>query len=562
MPASPWFKPVRDWTVDLVRQPSVTNTPGETAFGPWLHARLAQWPAFRQHPERLCLLKTLDDPHERYSVIAVARGRGRRAVALCGHYDTVEYDPYGELAGLATDPEALLPRLIERLAHSPEPRDQRAAAELQSGDFLAGRGALDMKSGLAMGLAVLEAFLAQPDPVGNLIFVATPDEEDASHGMRSAVRQLDALLPEWGLEIIAALNVDSGVGEGEDGRAAFLGSVGKVLPSVFVVGRPTHAGAPFDGLNAALVAATMTQRMEGNPALGDTPGAAPEVAPPPMTLYQTDRRSRYNVTSPATAWCSYNVLTYHRAPGEILAGVLGEARGALEEAVTLTRTRAAAYARVAGAIIDVYDWQPIALDYATLRKQAEARGPEARATLAALETALDAEPGLDVIGYTQRLVEGVAAVAGLHGPAAVLCFASQFYPRVALPEDGRGWHLRAALEAEATRLEREGGPRVRLRPCFPGISDMSFFAPLGEADIDAVVANTPAWRARLAHDFGAAARLRAPIVNLGPWGSDYHQLAERVNAPYSFGALPELLWRVVLRLLSTPAAPEPGTHHS
>ena len=52
--------------------------------------------------------------------------------------------------------------------------------------------------------------------------------------MRSAVLALPGLANEWGLSIEAAINLDSGVDEGEgmEGRAVYLGSVGKLLPSV------------------------------------------------------------------------------------------------------------------------------------------------------------------------------------------------------------------------------------------------------------------------------------------------------------------------------------------
>lgn len=544
-----WRDQVRAFTLSLSRQPSVTNTPGETAFGPWLHEVLSAWPTFGRHPERLQLIRTLDDRRERYNVFALSRGRGRRAVALCGHFDTVDVEGYGDLAPIAGDPEALLPALIARLERGPlGEADRRALADLRSGEYLPGRGALDMKSGLAAGLAVLEAHAARPEPEGSLIFIATPDEEDASHGMRSAIRQLAELLPAWGLELDAAINLDSGVGDSDDGKAVFLGSVGKVLPSVLFLGRPTHSGAPFDGLNAALMAACLTRRVEVNPALGDAPGAAAEVAPPPVTLYQTDRRSRYDVTTPATAWCAVNLLTYARSPAEMLQAMLAETRAAVDEAVALARSRGEAYARVAGAAIATPAWSPRVTDYATLRAEALARGAGER--IAAAEAALAADASLDVIGFSQRVVELVAREAGLAGPAAVVCLASQYYPQVDVGESPRARRLMRAIEGAAVSMAREGGVRPRLRRCFPGISDMSFFAPQTHADVDTVVANTPAWDRLLRHDFEAAGRVGAPIVNIGPWGHDYHQVTERVHAPYSFEALPEFIQRVADSVLA------------
>ncbi|HQX09920.1 MAG TPA: M20/M25/M40 family metallo-hydrolase [Thermoflexales bacterium] len=546
-----WFERVRALTLSLTRQRSVTNTEGETSFGPWLYDQLAEWPYFRTRPECLRLERTLDDRRERYTVFARVHGAGRRAVALCGHYDTVDVDGYADLEPYATDPEALLPRLIERLEREARSAaDLRALADLRSGDYMAGRATLDMKGGLAVGLAVLERFAAQSQLEGNLVFVATPDEEDSSNGMRSAVRQLAELLPEWGIDLEAAINLDSGVGEGDDGKAVFLGSVGKVLPSVFFVGRPTHAGAPFDGVNAALLAAELTRRVEANPALGDPPGAAEEVAPPPVTLYQTDRRSRYDVTTPATAWCSYNVLTYTRTPADMLDMMLGETRAAMDAALRTLETRAAAYDRVAGAAVHAHAWTPQVLTWAQLEAQARSRGPAAIARMSALRHMLAADPSLDVIGLSQRLIEAAAREAGLAGPAAVLCFASQYYPQVDLGQGPRAKAFLAAITAGTAAIAASHSTRVRLRRHFPGISDMSFFAPQAAGAVEVVIANTPAWGSGLTHDYAAAARVGAPIANIGPWGHDYHQATERVNMPYSFEVLPALVWGVVNRLLS------------
>ena len=42
-----------------------------------------------------------------------------------------------------------------------------------------------------------------------------------------------------------------------------------------------------------------------------------------------------------------------------------------------------------------------------------------------------------------------------------------------------------------------------------------------------------------------ASAIDAPIVNIGPWGRDYHQRTERLYMPYAFDVLPELVWRVL-----------------
>ena len=145
---------------------------------------------------------------------------------------------------------------------------------MQSGRFVPGRGMLDMKSGLAAGLCALEAFAADPS-VGNVLFVATPDEEDRSTGMRAAADMLPAFLRDRGLDPVLAINLDATCDEdaGETGRIVAMGCLGKLLLSAMVVGKEAHAAYPFAGVNAAYLAAELLIEIECAPALAELSGA-------------------------------------------------------------------------------------------------------------------------------------------------------------------------------------------------------------------------------------------------------------------------------------------------
>ena len=551
-----WFRRVRELTLQMVRWPSLTSTAGETHFAHHLHAELAQWPYFQAHPDCLRLKPTSNDVVERYCLFALVRGTHTAdspipTAVLCGHYDVVSIDNYGELASDAFDPEALLPRLIADLQRNVRSSSsQRALHDLQSGDYLPGRGTLDMKSGLAAGLAVLERWAAQLDAPANLLFIAVPDEEDTSQGMRSAVQALPRLGQHWNLEFSAAINLDAGVNlsSDDDGRAAFLGSVGKLLPSVFFVGVPTHAGAPFDGVNASLMAAELTRLVECNPDAGDLADGATtaEMAPPPVTLYQTDRRSRYDVTTPATAWCAFNVLTHRRSPQAVLGTFVELTEQAIASALSLMQERSDRYAMGLGLPQLPRHWQAQVLTYAEL----VARLPEPR--VRQIEHALSSHSQLDNIVYSQELIAALAREANLAGPAAVVCLASVYYPLVQLNTSQRDIALRDAVTNVAGELSTEYGYDIGVRPFFSGISDMSFVAGRDDAEsLQAVIDNTPIWGSRLHFDYSAASQLNLPIVNIGPWGHDYHQRTERVYMPYSFGVVPEFIWRVLEEVVSS-----------
>ena len=105
-------------------------------------------------------------------VWAHRRGRSRRSVVVLGHYDTVgvaEFESLGSSNDLAFDCAALRRRLVERAAQEPDAFGPSALADLNRearhpGTWMFGRGALDMKSGLAAGVAVLQALARAPAP--------------------------------------------------------------------------------------------------------------------------------------------------------------------------------------------------------------------------------------------------------------------------------------------------------------------------------------------------------------------------------------------------------------
>ncbi|MEI9413733.1 M20/M25/M40 family metallo-hydrolase [Mesorhizobium sp. Cs1321R2N1] len=155
------------------------------------------------------------------------RGSGRSTVLLIGHYDTVGTSDYGQLEHLATRPDALTKALRDSLVLAKAPAAVLAHEDFAGGEFVAGRGLLDMKAGLAAGLAVCAEFAESAKPVGNLLFIAVPDEENNSAGARKAAQILPGLCEERDLDLLAVINLDAIAddGDGSKGRVIALGTV-------------------------------------------------------------------------------------------------------------------------------------------------------------------------------------------------------------------------------------------------------------------------------------------------------------------------------------------------
>jgi len=516
----------------MTRRPSVTGTADEASFGPWLVAELT-----RAFPRAEVWSFPVTPGDGRHCVAMLLRGQGTRTLVLTGHFDTVTVADYGDLAPLATDPELLAPALMTRLRQSTgSPAEALALIDLQSGGFLPGRGLLDMKAGLAAGLAVCETF-ADSD-AGNLLFLAVPDEEVNSVGARAAAPALSSIAEKHGLDLVGAVNLDAIAddGAGEVGQAIALGTIGKLLPFAFVVGRSTHAGFPLAGLNAAVLAGAIAVEVEWAPELTD-PSAG---STPPSLLSLRDGKAGYDVTTPGTAFAAFNVLTVARGPEKVLAAFDALcARGAARALAALaTRSPAANLA------LDV----PL-IRFSALDAQVLAASPAAHAAARA-----DLPPDAPLPELCRIVTARLWQASGLSGPAVVTGFGSIPYLPTQLSDRPEAHHLHAAAARAADEIGALHGTAIRLAPVFAGISDMSFLGEADESGLSAVAAETPVWGGAIAWpEKGGIAGL--PIVNAGPWGRDYHTPLERMHIRYGFEVLPDLIDKLSREMLASSALP-------
>lgn len=571
-------------TKALVRIPSVSHSAGENLAADAIYALLAAEPYFQEHPDFLRSIPVEPDEPERggpgrRAVLAFVRaGRGTaRTVILNGHFDVVDTDVCGDLAGAAFDADEYT-RLI---AGRDIPAEARA--DLESGRWLFGRGVMDMKSGLALHMACLAQMAREPEKLGvNLLFLAVPDEEGNSVGMRGALPALCAFGREQGLDFIAALsgepafwtsrpavrpsrreseqtagetrqaaqeNAPSAASDGtEEGtRIFFTGTTGKIMPLFFCVGREAHAGFSFAGVNAAALAAQTVCLMDCHPDLMD--GQGDDTLAPPVCLKMKDLRDVYSVTLPERAAAYFNVLTVSRSPRDILDICRGIAHEALEAVLSRIGEAGRRFQERSGqAASPVPAWEPRVLSFDELLHAVEGRTPEQvrddlRAFAASLPAAMDErEKG---IALTDRLV----SLANLKGPAIVVGFLPPYYPsRLNRRATDKERRLRGIMEELCAELDSRIG-HVTLVECFSGIMDLSFMGFQGEADeLEALADNMPGWGTLFSLPMDDLLSLDVPIASMGTSGKDAHKDTERLELDYSFTIAPRLLETLLARL--------------
>ncbi len=528
----------RDLAITFTRQPSVTGTPDEAAFGPWLanYLRGLDWLA----PTAEIWTFPVADGDPRHCVAALVRGTGSATVMLTGHYDTVTISDYGDLMPVATEPKALTAALLARVAGAAQgTRAARVRTDLETGQFLPGRGLLDMKAGLAAGLACMAGLMDAGALPGNLLFLAVPDEENASAGARGATRALPALLAERGLQLRAAINLDAIAddGDGDEGRVLALGTVGKVLPTALVIGTPVHSGFPLRGINAAVLAGAIAHRLEWAPELTDSEGASPGT--PVSLLSLKDGKSGYDVTTPATAFAIWSVLNMSRDPASVLPRVATLIGEALTTCLHDLRKRALhADPSVTGVMQDV----PIIL-YSDLLAETRMAWPDIDN-----EQAKDARrllaTGASLPDICQALTASLWNRSGRAGPAVVLGLGSVPYLATNLSDPA----IDKVAQAVAASAPALYGTTLRCIPYFAGISDMSFFGQGQTHAFTDLARQTPAWDVLVG--LSASDIANVPTLNLGPWGRDYHTPYERIAVDYGFRILPRLLMDLTKGILS------------
>ena len=485
----------REIALELISWPSVTGTPEEAIFSERLVVYLKQLELAEAWKERVA-----GDDLGRSNVFVLKRGMGPRTIVLAGHFDTVPFSDYGDLAPLALSPVALREAMIAKLEVTGE--NKLALADLKSGEFLPGRGLLDMKSGVAAGLATMEAYQGE----NSLLLVATPDEEDRSAGMRAAAPLIAGIAKTRGLQVELVINLDaiSDQGDGAAGRVAAMGSIGKQLLTAFVVGKEAHACYPQDGANSAYIAAELVTEFELAPELAESSGG--EIAVPPTALHLKDLKAGYNVTTPAQSFVYWNTLQHRRSAAKVL-----------EISMQLAKRAVARAEAKLGRNIPV-------MTYAELKALASRKKNLAKAQELAKRN------DLDLPERTKLLTQYVWSLTGLSSPAVVMGLGSIPYSAVSLKDKKLG-------EAISESVRSFG---LGVIEYFPGISDMSF---VGEASGDFLIAaeNTPIWGT----SFTLHEPSGYPCINIGPWGRDYHHWLERLHAPYAFETLPKVLLAVI-----------------
>ena len=539
-------------TKRLVEHPSIVGTFGERDMAYLIYEILQETPYFQDHPEFLQMTPTRQDDRERYNVLALLKGSKEdvgETVILMGHMDTVDVEDYGKWMNIAFSPE----QLLKEWNKSQLPEEVKK--DLDTGDYIGGRGVLDMKSGIAINLAIVRYFARHRDLLkGNLLFVAACDEERNSRGILSALADILQWGREQNLSYIAAINSDytSPRFQGDPYRYVYLGTVGKLLPAFYIVGKETHVGQAFEGFDPNLIASELTARIDYHTDLCDEMFG--EITLPPVSLKQMDLKKQYDVQTPKTALVYYNFFVHSWSPRDVLDKLKQVAIDAFQAAVMKFRTRSRQYHELRGRPYQDVDIKPRVYTYEELYQKCREKYGQGfeQEVLQFTHNMLNKET-MDVREYSLRMVEELWKWGGDDEPAVIIFYAAPYIPRVVLNEkDQRDLRLIQAVQKSVKEIEPLQEKEIKVRKFFPYISDMSFVAMSDdEKEIQTFEKNMPVWGAKYHMDMEAIRQLDVPVINIGPYGKDAHKKWERLEIAYSMQWVPNLTVRVIEHLFES-----------
>jgi arginine utilization protein RocB len=532
-------KQLKNLLRDLVAIPSVTGSQAEIEFPKYVHRQLNSLPYFQQHLDHLQLCPTGDG---RESVMALVKQTEdvRKTVILVSHFDVVDVEDYGTWKESAFD----IDRITNLFYEAKEDFSEEMIKEMESSEWLFGRGTMDMKCGLALHMSMIEQ-ATEGVFDGNLLLLTVPDEEVNSVGMRSAVPALLAFAKKYQLEYRAVLNSESMFTRfpGDENKYIYTGTIGKVLPGFLCYGDETHVGEPFLGLNANFMASKISCEMELNTTFCEV--VEGEATPPPTSLIQKGLKKDYSVQIPHRAVTLFNLFVLEKKMDDLVHSLLETAE---KVATDIKRT----YESHAQNYVKYEPYTPQSVDVRVLTYQdllhyaIETHG---QSHVEQLERRILEQkgPDLDERDVTIELVDELSILCKELAPMIVLFFAPPYYPAIC----SRNHPLIQRVTEEMIQHAKENHD-ISLQKInyFGGISDLSYVGlqyPI--ESLQPFVTNMPLWEKGYTVPLQELEEFDIPVINLGSVGKDAHQRTERLDVTYTAEILTELLPTCIHKLL-------------
>ncbi|MDN2453824.1 M20/M25/M40 family metallo-hydrolase [Lactobacillus sp. UCMA15818] len=517
-------------TRELVATKSVNGTKGEVVLVEKLEKILRTFTVFKKHPEWVWTQKIKGDELGRKNIFAFLGKEGiQKTVLYHSHFDTVGLEDFGSIKEKALDPTYLEQYFTNYDS------DREVQNDADTGDWLFGRGALDMKSGDAVNIVNLLYFSEHPElQEGNLLFMGNCVEENDHSGVIAALDELKRLQEEWNLQYSVAINTDfiSPKYAGDTQKYIYYGAAGKTLTCFYIKGIETHVGNTYAGIDSTLIASRINLLINNNPDfVEDISG---EEILPSSCLMLRDQKDFYNVQTAKVTEMYFNTFTYKKPVFEIIEQLKIAVKSDCEKLVNEARQRENKFLSKLNfpevdntRKLNVYSFEEylnhlddLGIDWQSLIDSFIISNPELDKRSA----------GFELIDYLDQQVNDNEA-------KVVLFLAPPFCPHNSISQDSKVYQdLEEVLQKNNEKID------FTMKQFFPYLSDSSYL----------MIDETPQEIAKMKNNFPLVEQLyplpyekmrelNIPAVDIGVYGKGAHTWKERVYKPYSFGILPKLI---------------------
>jgi arginine utilization protein RocB len=521
---------------------SESGTAKEVQAGNYIHHFFENTPYFKAHPELFGSFVIEDDFYHRCVEWALLKGKGKKTIVLLQHSDVVEIGDYGLLKPLAFSPL----ELEQTLHKNADLLSPDARADLLSGRYIFGRGAADMKAGGAIQMATLEYQGSQDDFKGNILLIAVPDEENLSIGMRSAVSLLSNLKANYDLEYVLLINSEPHTRINDADGVISGGSIGKIMPFVYVRGILAHAGKSQQGFNPLSILGDVIRRTEMGLELADARTEAGEMTPLPTWLFARDGKETYDVSMPLSAFGCLNVLMYSNRPNEILQTIRQVCETSASETAEHINHAADVYNQVTGRRPRSKKWEPQVLSFEQYLKQLRTVCGDSFETsyrqINANNIAKLHQGEYTMISAAWAILDSLAEFSKAQQPEVVFGLVPPFYPTVSHLDRPEYSAAVQNVFSEIKSLALSKWGQTYSLEKYLGISDLSYSSLNMSKGVEEIISqNMPLYGSIYNIPFRQLGEISMPCINVGPGGKDFHKMTERVLKEDLFERTPELL---------------------
>ncbi|PLT48709.1 M20 family metallopeptidase [Bacillus amyloliquefaciens] len=532
-------------TKSLVALNSINGTLGEGKKADYIKDMIKSFPYFQENPSHVWEQAIPEDPYGRKNIFAFIEGNGEslNTVIYHAHLDTVGIEDFGPLKDIAFDSD----RLAEYFSNYEFDRDVQRDA--RSGEWMFGRGSVDMQSGIAVHLANLLHFSERRDQLpGHILFMANPDEESQHSGILTSISELKRLKQEKHLRYLAAINNDfiTPLYEGDTTRYIYTGAAGKLLPCFAIYGREVHVGDTLSGIDPNLIASEITRRIHNNIHMAEN--IEGEFVLPPTCLYQRDNKEAYNVQTAVSSYVYFNYFIYEKTAKEVMDQLTAVADEACRETERKLSDYYDEYCERTSLPKKEMSWNVQVYSLEDYLKRLRNRGID---PAQCIEQTFKTYEHLELRMRCFKAVEELQKLDPEQGAKVIIFYAPPYLPHNYLKEEStRDRLLQHVIQEAVDKTAASTGETFVFKKFFPYLADGSFLS-LHETDeeVSAFTDNFPGWDVIGTIPFKEIRELNIPSVNIGVYGKGGHKWTERVYKPYTFHVLPELIQQTTMHLL-------------